>query len=154
MQNTKLIGYCGLYCGACEHYVASLESGKHLLNQIVSAGIIPEDYICAGCRANKKDIYSHCKDCKIRSCNEGKNISHCALCTQFPCDTLVDFQNNEYIHHRDIMNNLKELHSQGLESWSVSQESRWKCQCDSNFSWYESECDKCHSKLDSYTKKI
>ena len=57
-NETGLIAYCGLYCGACKPYI----KGK-----------------CSGCAGNEKASW-----CEIRKCCMAKNIKSCADCTEFP----------------------------------------------------------------------
>lgn len=56
-NDTKLIAYCGLYCGACRSYISSK---------------------CPGCADNAKATW-----CKIRSCCMENNYQSCANCKQF-----------------------------------------------------------------------
>lgn len=57
VANTKLIAYCGLYCGSCRSYLK--ES-------------------CLGCAENKKASW-----CKVRSCNIEHGNASCADCKEF-----------------------------------------------------------------------
>ncbi len=66
--DTKLIAYCGLYCGACGKYL----NGK-----------------CPGCAMNDK-----AKWCKVRSCcmeNKFKSCSDCTICKFEECKNLNNF---------------------------------------------------------------
>jgi len=55
IADTKLIAYCGLYCGAC---------GSHLRGR------------CPGCADNQKASW-----CKIRQCCIENKLPTCAACT-------------------------------------------------------------------------
>jgi hypothetical protein len=57
INDSKMVAYCGLYCGACGRY----KKGS-----------------CPGCAENAKATW-----CKIRSCCMGHNYKSCADCTQF-----------------------------------------------------------------------
>jgi len=57
VADTKLIAYCGLYCGSCRSYLK--ES-------------------CPGCAENKKATW-----CTIRSCNMEHGYASCADCKEF-----------------------------------------------------------------------
>lgn len=152
MSNNTLLGVCGLYCGACNHYHASLERGKHLLDEAVLKGRKPEEFTCKGCRSEKLYIHPGCKNCKIRDCAKEKDIDHCGLCLEFPCSMLKDFQFDGHKHHIDIMDNLRDLKSKGCIEWLKEQERRWECSCGEKYSWYEGICVKCGSKLTSYAE--
>lgn len=57
VADVGLVGYCGLYCGACGAYL----KGK-----------------CSGCHKNMKAGW-----CKIRMCCIKKDIASCAQCKEF-----------------------------------------------------------------------
>jgi len=57
VADSKLVAYCGLYCGACKRYLK--ES-------------------CLGCAHNEKAAW-----CKIRSCCIENSLSSCADCKDF-----------------------------------------------------------------------
>ena len=63
-DNSRLISYCGLYCGAC----SSFKKGS-----------------CPGCARNEKARW-----CKVRKCNIDKELRSCADCKEFP--TINDCQ--------------------------------------------------------------
>ena len=63
MLNTKEAGFCGDFCGKCSSY--------------------PDD--CAGC------IPADHMDCFFVKCCLEKNLEHCGLCEDFPCEKLSDF---------------------------------------------------------------
>lgn len=57
VADTKLIAYCGLYCGSCRSYLKGS---------------------CPGCDGNTKATW-----CKIRSCNKEHGYGSCADCKEF-----------------------------------------------------------------------
>ncbi len=57
-DNSNLVSYCGLYCGAC----SSFKKGS-----------------CPGCARNEKASW-----CKVRKCNIAKEIRSCADCKEYP----------------------------------------------------------------------
>ncbi len=154
-QDLSLVGYCGLYCGACNHYRASFSKSKHLLDEGVKQGEDPNGFTCGGCRGNAKYLHSGCDVCQIRLCNEKKRSVHCGICTDFPCEMLSTFQNDgHHIHHFDVINNLKEVKLKGPEQWLKEQEEKWKCDCGMSFSWYEKVCNNCSIELVSYATTL
>lgn len=56
-DNSDLVSYCGLYCGAC----SSFKKGR-----------------CPGCRRNEKASW-----CKVRKCDIAKEIRSCADCKEY-----------------------------------------------------------------------
>jgi hypothetical protein len=145
-----LLGVCGLYCGACYHYRASLAEGRHLLEKAVGRGQSMEGFGCRGCRS--RILYSHpgCSQCAIRACAEDRGFVHCGLCPELPCDRLRAFQGDGRIHHRDVLAHLEELRAHGSDRWLVEQVQRWTCKCGAGFSWYEVFCHRCGAPLLSY----
>jgi hypothetical protein len=145
-----LLGVCGLYCGACYHYRASLPEGKHLLEEAARQGRELEGYTCRGCRSDTLYIHAGCSTCEIRACADGRGLVHCGPCTDFPCDRIEAFQADGRVHHRDVISNLEELKAKQPEQWLAEQAQRWRCQCGAGFSWYEESCHACGAPLASY----
>jgi len=145
-----LLGVCGLYCGACYHYRASLAEGQHLLEIAAGQGRSLEGFGCKGCRSGI--LYSHlgCSQCVIRACAEDRRLVHCGLCSEFPCERISAFQSNGRIHHRDVLIHLEELRTKGPDRWLAEQAQRWRCKCGAEFSWYEVVCNCCGAALLSY----
>ena len=149
-KNTELLGYCGLYCGSCDHYRASFPDGKHLLDEI-NKNESKDKFKCKGCRGEITSMHDGCVKCKIKICADEKNIMHCGLCDIFPCNIILDFQNDKnHIHHSEIIRNLKELKMNNIQEWLLIQERSWQCQCGKYYSWYEEECQRCRCELVSY----
>ena len=153
MDGCELLGACGLFCGACNHYRASFPEGEHLQKSTNPKKLSLEKYTCKGCHSNNLYIHQGCVDCKIRICAENKEIQHCGMCKEFPCDILIEFKNDGRIHHLYIFENLQELNTMGIEKWLKQQKQTWKCKCGYEYSWYEESCNNCGSNLKSYKKK-
>jgi hypothetical protein len=147
---TWLLGACGLYCGACHHRRASLPEGQHLLEEAARQGRTLEGFSCQGCRSDVLYYHPGCAQCQIRACTDEKNVEHCGLCHEFPCDRLQAFLNDGRIHHLDILAQLEELTAYGPDQWLAEQAQRWTCQCGAGFSWYEVLCRRCSAPLVSY----
>jgi hypothetical protein len=149
-KRTRLLGACGLYCGACYHHRASLPEGQHLLEAAARQGRTLEGFSCQGCRSDVLYVHPGCARCQIRACTDERGIEHCGLCHEFPCDRLRAFQSDGRIHHRDVLGNLEELLANGPDQWLADQAQRWACQCGIGFSWYEQFCHRCRAPLRSY----
>ena len=59
---------CGILCGECEY--------REKMN-------------CDGCVAIEKPFWA--ERCPVKSCCESKNLGHCGVCSDFPCDLLNQF---------------------------------------------------------------
>lgn len=146
-MNEQLVGACGIYCGACDHYLAGRENGKYLLKRDTDIGRRVADNPCGGCK-NIEKLCQWCKECEIRNCASEKSLSHCGMCDQFPCDYFEEFKNG-LLHKQVGYKNIQELTRVGVAEWLEKQEIRWSCpNCGSSFSFYEIQCSSCEKKID------
>ena len=146
MEERQLLGVCGLYCGACDHYRAFLPDGRHLLEEAHRQG--RELEMCQGCRSTI--LTKSCAQCTLKSCAEEKGVLHCGLCADYPCNQLKAFQHDGRLHHLVVLDNLEHLKLMEPDQWLAEQSRRWECRCGSHFSWYEEHCHNCGSSLASY----
>ena len=104
------LAYCGLNCGECSVYLASVR--KDTAGQIRLADeystdtykFSKEDMYCLGCHSDTVSP-KMCGDCQIRICGMKKSYGSCAECDEFPCSTLRENVDD----NSDNMNNLKQL---------------------------------------------
>ncbi len=154
MTEVRLLGTCGLYCGACPHYRASFADGEHLLEEARRQGRSTTGFTCQGCRSDTLYVHRGCAQCEIRACTSRQGILHCGLCAQSPCERLRAFHSDGHVHHLDIFVQLEELRAKGPDGWLKEQEQRWRCQCGASFSWYEEICHDCGGLLISYSQRL
>mgnify|MGYP002390661703 FL=1 len=84
-MDIQLISACGAYCGVCEW--------KERMN-------------CPGCVAAKGDMFWG--SCKIAKCAMRKELQHCGLCLELPCDLLRQaFEDPEHGDNGERLENLK-----------------------------------------------
>ena len=86
----EILARCGYRCDLCPGYKDNIKNDDDRLR--TSEGwfkhfgfkVPPEEINCQGCPSGE------CldKDCPVRPCAEEKDLAHCALCTEFPCDKL------------------------------------------------------------------
>ncbi|MEI6765640.1 MAG: DUF3795 domain-containing protein [Bacteroidota bacterium] len=136
----RLDTYCGLYCGACVVYQANCNGTATRLTD--EFGLKPDDVTCNGCRSS---VNSNCaKSCRIKPCAQENNVEFCFECPDYPCNHLVEFKNDKYLHRSFVINNLEEIKKSGYKKWTEEQQKRWKCaECNEPFHWYEDTCKKC-----------
>lgn len=146
MDKNVLLGVCGLFCGACDHYRAYLPDGRHLHAKRPAQKQVLEE--CHGCRSSV--LTTSCRNCVIRECATVKGILHCGLCSEYPCPQLKAFQHDGRAHHVPVLDNLESLRRHGPAQWLSEQEQRWRCKCGHPFSWYEERCVQCGSRVASY----
>lgn len=136
--------YCGLYCGACEILRANLENC--LEEKAAVWGADPALMRCHGCKSGILSVY--CRKCDLRDCAVSKGLEYCYECTEFPCQRIEDFSQDNVPHHLMVIINQKVLAERGCEQWLEDQRIRWSCTaCGEPFSWYQKSCTKCGSDL-------
>ncbi len=156
-KNYSLVGACGLYCGACDHYRAFAGGSEHLLKRDKFKVENIDEVSCRGCHSDK--LTKHCNECKMRLCAKSKDILHCGLCSDYPCDLIKTFHSDGYRwegakHRGDIFKNIEELKKSSADRWLEVQNETWSCKkCGYKFTFYEKECHKCGETLDSYANK-
>ncbi len=85
--------YCGLICENCDAFIAYKNDDQALREKTAAfwskeygAEINPNDINCVGCLTADGVHISHCAECKIKACAEGKGLDNCGLCKDYPCD--------------------------------------------------------------------
>lgn len=136
--------YCGLYCGACDVFIANKEGTVE--ERALEWDMAPEDLRCHGCKTETTAVY--CKDCDIRQCAENNNSAFCFECGDYPCTRLTEFKNDEWPHHSVVVKNLETIKKKGVQEWLKEQESRWSCpECGTPFAWYDKICKTCSTTV-------
>lgn len=121
--------YCGIYCGACS-----------------TPG-------CKGCKIIDENHWS--LDCKFIKCAKEKGIEACPFCSEYPCEDIMEFERDKYIHHRTILPNGQRIKEIGLEAWLAEQKVRWSCEkCGKGYTWFEEKCKSCSSELFSVKREF
>jgi len=82
---------CGIVCSECKY--------KEQVN-------------CKGCVHIDKPFWG--ESCPLKSCCEGKELSHCGKCDDFPCDLL-----NQFAYDKE----------QGDDGKRIQQCKKWACEC-------------------------
>jgi hypothetical protein len=129
-ERFALVGTCGLYCGACPHFLA-------------------EQPACQGCHGSPEAMHPWCAECGIRACAGEKGLLHCAECPEYPCEKTASFHCGER-HHQDAAAGLARLKAVGPELWLDQERERWTCTCGTSFSWYQGLCYTCGETVPSY----
>ena len=132
--------YCGLYCGACCSMITQekAEGEESALEMITDETEQP----CLGCNATPQ------QNCEFIVCNTTHGTENCAFCPEFPCLMLVKFNNDEWEHHRVVLENLKRIKEIGVEGWLKEQKEFWKCHsCGMRIQWYQKQCNRCGEEL-------
>lgn len=152
-EQQNLAAPCGLYCGACSIYVAGRRGDSKRLDQIATGmaqylgrPVEVEDLACEGCLSEV--IALQCRDCVLRACAFGKGLTHCAQCSDFPCQQIIAFNNDGMPHHSEVLDNIQRQQVIGIDAWLEEQEERWRCpHCGCAVDWYASQCLDCDTTL-------
>lgn len=109
-----LLGYCGLDCGQCPVYIATINSNTELKRKTAKKWSIQyqdyldnelteEELICHGCKSVNHDCFIGCQNCSIRKCCLQKNNETCADCNNFnKCEMILGF----FTMHKEAKDNL------------------------------------------------
>ncbi len=146
-DESGLVAYCGLYCGACSFRVAFLENDRRHVqampakyDEYKGAALEP----CAGCRREG----SSCGH-GIKECARGRGLAHCGECDEFPCEHCRRFSHDGIPHHAGTNRNLERLREIGAAEWAEEQRRHWTCECGTLRSWYVDSCLRCGRRQDS-----
>ncbi len=123
----NLLAPCGLDCMLCHHHCKS-------------------DIICGGCRGGN-GLSKHCASCDILACTEGKGLTFCYECEDFPCKKLTDF-NEVYIRRfgHEFLPNAVMMKEIGIEKASRALNEEWKCECGGIICIHDDLCSECRKK--------
>jgi len=136
-----LAAVCGLYCGACSLYIGSTEEPERLARLAVLFNAPPTELRCLGCRSGRLGI--HCRDCEFKACANGKGISFCGECDEYPCAKLAEFQ-RQRPHRIELWDDLDRIKKAGTEVWIREKEAEYACpKCGTINSAYDLSCRKC-----------
>ena len=100
-RTSKTLAMCGLDCGACPAFVAHKTNDQALREKTAAewsrqfqADIKPADINCVGCLKTRGVHIGHCSECEIRTCGLARKVKNCALCDDYPCETISKFLTN------------------------------------------------------------
>ena len=143
-MHKELIGACGIYCRACDHYFANTDEGKHLLD--ADKGRI-KAHPCKGCKAeDESQICIFCVKCDVRLCSMEKGYALCTECNDYPCAKLTRFVTG-LEHHKHAVTTLSDNKHIKPSQWEDISEKRWSCShCGAPYSYYEVLCNACGKK--------
>jgi hypothetical protein len=111
MLQWNLAAVCGIYCGGC-----SFLDGK-----------------CKGCFSERGRVFwtkldeTYSNACPIwECCVERKELEHCGLCSDFPCDTYLDLKDpsdpQADMHKQQSIESLRHRTEVGTKRWLEEQQ--------------------------------
>jgi hypothetical protein len=100
-RTTKTLSMCGLDCAACPAFLAYKTNDQALRERTAvewsrqfHAELKPADINCVGCLKTQGVHIGHCAECEIRKCGLSRKVTNCALCDDYPCQTISQFLAN------------------------------------------------------------
>jgi hypothetical protein len=157
----KLVGRCGLFCGACVIYRTfkdkDVERAEGLAEHFKCA---PEEIRCNGCQNPQLGDWSFGKEpdgserCEIQRCLDSRGYKYCYQCPKLlECDLWEEKVNKSYeeVPYHNLMR-LKEI---GERAWLEEQESMWRCpKCDRPIDFFTESCRACGTDLKETRERI
>jgi hypothetical protein len=124
MLNKDLISPCGLYCGVCGIYYATVKNDRKLKEKLAAAyHESPDKIACHGCLSSM--VYWYCSACPIKSCTIEKGHEGCYQCAEFPCNKVESFPVPE--GKKNILRAVPEWRRLGTEEWVKAEEKFFSC---------------------------
>lgn len=129
MNETHLVGRCGLYCGACTIYRAYQDDGEYLKKVAEFFKCKPEQVRCEGCQVLTPECWG--KECKIIQCLTSKNLAFCYECPQFNQHSCKKFEKlaKSYLEEDNVhlRANLDEIKLGRVGAWLEESRRRFRC---------------------------
>ncbi len=145
MIKKELVAPCGLYCGVCGIYQATVTNDQKLKEKL--AGFYhdtPDKIHCQGCLSDT--VYWYCSACPIKSCALEKKYEGCHQCDQFPCEKVEAFPVPE--GKTNILRTVPEWRKLGTEAFIAAEEKRFSCPgCQTVFFRGARKCRNCGTPL-------
>lgn len=144
-DESSLVGYCGLYCGACVIHQQMIKNRAMQLLEVLDAfqlreiakeakewapklahypefeevlqSVMKMFGECPGCQAGGGPPV-----CVIRDCCKENGFSTCAGCDKMPCNKLEP-QIQGYQGHLDMLRRIREI---GIDKWAKEMERKVK----------------------------
>lgn len=92
----RLTAYCGINCGTCPLYLATVNGDEKLKaevaekwGKIYKRTLKIDEMKCKGCKSDLK--FGACRKCDISTCNKNKGTNTCSECEVYPCDRIKSF---------------------------------------------------------------
>jgi hypothetical protein len=143
MFNEETVAPCGLYCGVCGVYRATINNDEELREKFAKAyGVSPADLVCRGC--NSDTVFMYCRVCSIKACTTEKGIEGCYLCDAFPCEKVEAFPVAE--GKKNILRAVPRWQELGTYKWVEEEEKLFTCRsCGNQLFRGAKKCRNCNT---------
>lgn len=144
----KLAGYCGMFCGACPVYRATVDQDEARLTALAASLGVPRDEVhCMGCRGGTSFCFGG--NCRVRACAESKGVDFCTECNAFPCELSYELIAGAPVRC-EVLRNAYRIREIGWEPWLKEQDEHWRCRgCGAQLAYYARTCHVCGREVTS-----
>nr|MDO8132918.1 DUF3795 domain-containing protein [Candidatus Njordarchaeum guaymaensis] len=128
MVDRRLVGKCGLYCGACPIFRAHNDGGEYLRKVAKHFECPPEKVRCYGCMTLKPDCWGY--DCKIVQCLRNRGMKFCYQCDEYKDDSCERFGQHAADYAEDGVNlraNLERIKNGETNTWLTENGEKYRC---------------------------
>ncbi len=139
----ELIAPCGMNCGVCVSYLA-------MKNDLNKKGF--KRVYCEGCLPRGKNCLHMGDRCQVL----GKGlVRFCYECKDFPCKRLKALDKRYSTkYHLSMIENLRAISEQGLESFLRKEDAKWTCSdCGNTICCHNGLCLNCKTDILRQNKK-
>ena len=129
MADRRLVGRCGLYCGACGIYRAYKDGGAYLLRVADFLKCPPKKVRCEGCQALTIECWGN--ECRIVKCLDAKGLQFCFECADYANHTCENFEKfaQDYLKEDgvDLRANLARIKAGNRDKWLKESDKKFRC---------------------------
>lgn len=101
---------------------------------------------CPGCMSKDvTDKPQRCCNCQIKACSDSRGISHCFMCSDFPCKRIQSLDKSyKTRYNTSIVENGNSILNDGFEVFLANEKLRWSCsKCGGVVSVHDGICSEC-----------
>jgi len=146
----SFVSRCGIYCGACYLFRASIDGGE-FLDHVSKLTKTPKEQIrCGGCLGPEEELWKNCRKCETHACLKEKGLQFCYECAKMEggCEQYERKAKGCLERGEDIRDSMRRIQSGETEAWLKEQDAKWRCStCNKSISWYEKKCHHCGKPL-------
>lgn len=104
---------------------------------------------CAGCLNRDLGKPEHCRRCSIKDCIQGKGISYCFECLNYPCKQIKNLEKSyNQRYQASLMENSEFVRQNGLEKFMEMEKEKHTCpRCGGILSIHDRACSECQERL-------
>jgi hypothetical protein len=141
--NKELIAPCGMNCSLCISY-------QFMKKDLNKQGF--HRTYCPGCIPRGKNCLHMGDNCEIL---KNGDVRYCFNCEKFPCKRLKTLDKRYSTkYHMSMIENLEFIKENGIESFLIMEEEKWKCpECGEFICCHNGLCLNCNLKTLHSNKK-